>query len=127
MAIITKKIGKRDYAYLVSREGKRVVHRYLGAARDAKVARLAAVREETLSVPERFRTLFWDTALENINLKSHGRYVMEKVLEFGDLDAFEWLRDVYPGWQIKETLLLSRTLPEKSRNFWTIWFGVNDA
>ena len=52
---------------------------------------------------------------------------MEKVLEFGDLDAFEWLRDVYPGWQIKETLLLSRTLPEKSRNFWTIWFGVNDA
>jgi uncharacterized protein DUF6922 len=127
MAIITKKIGKREYAYLVSREGKRVVHRYLGAAHDPKVERLAMVREETASVPARFRTLFWDTALENIDLKSHARYVMEKVLEFGDLDAFEWLRNVYPGWQIKETLLLSRNLSKKSRNFWTIWFGGGDA
>lgn len=127
MAIVTKKIGKREYAYLVSREGKRVVHRYLGAARDPIVERLATVRKDIVSVPERFRTLFWDTALENINLKSHARYVMEKVLEFGDLDAFEWLRDVYPGWQIRETLLLSRTLSEKSRNFWTIWFGGDDA
>ena len=127
MAIITKKIGKREYAYLVSREGKRVVHRYLGATRDPKVERLAAIRGETASVPARFRTLFWDTSLDNVNLKSHGRYVMEKVLEFGDLDAFEWLRDVYPGRQIKETLLLSRTLSEKSRNFWTTWFGDDDA
>ena len=127
MAIITKKIGKREYAYLVSREGKRVVHRYLGTARDPKVERLATIKEVTASIPARFRTLFWDTSLDNVNLKSHGRYVMEKVLEFGDLDAFEWLRDVYPGWQIKETLLLSRTLSEKSRNFWTIWFGGDDA
>ncbi len=127
MAIIMKKIGKREYAYLVSREGKRVVHRYLGAASDPKVKRLAMVREETAAVPARFRTLFWDTALENINLKSHARYVMEKVLEFGDLDAFEWLCDVYPGRQIKETLLLSRTLSEKSRNFWSIWFGGDNA
>jgi len=52
---------------------------------------------------------------------------MEKVLEFGDLDAFEWLRNVYPGWQIKEMLLLSRNLSEKSRYFWTIWFGGGDA
>ena len=127
MAIITKKIGGREYAYLVSREGKRIVHRYLGAAGAPKVALLATVRQETASVPARFRTLFWDTSLDNVNLKSHARYVVEKVLEFGDLDAFEWLRDVYPGWQIKETLLLCRNLSEKSRNFWLIWFGENDA
>jgi len=127
MAIITKKIGKREYAYLVSREGKRVVHRYLGAASDPKVEQLATFSEESASVPVRFRTLFWDTALENINLKSHARYVIEKVLEFGDLDAFEWLRDVYPGKQIKETLYLSRGLSDKSRNFWLIWFEVDNA
>jgi hypothetical protein len=127
MAIITKKIGKREYSYLVSREGERVVHHYLGAASDTKAVRLAALKEETSFVPARFRTLFWDTALENINLKSHARYVIEKVFEFGDLDAFEWLRDVYPGRQIKETLLLSRTLSEKSRTFWTIWFEGDNA
>jgi hypothetical protein len=127
MAIITKKIGKREYAYMVSRNGKRVVHRYLGASGDPKVKKLLIAREETNSVPGRFSTIFWDTALNNIDLKSHGQYIMEKVLEFGDLDAFNWLRDVYPGWRIKETLLLSRSISEKSRNFWSIWFEVDDA
>lgn len=127
MAIITKKIGKREYSYLVSREGKRVVHRYLGAADNSKVQTMAALREETASVPTRFHTLFWDTTLANISLKSHARYVIEKVLEYGDLDAFAWLQDVYPGWQIKETLLLSRGLSDKSRNFWLIWFEVANA
>jgi hypothetical protein len=127
MAIIRKKIGTKEYSYLVSREGSRVIHRYLGPVHCAKAQKMMAVREGVASVPERFRSLFWETALENINLKTHGRYIMEKVLEFGDLDAFCWLRDIYPGWQIRETLLLSRNLSEKSRSFWSIWFEGEDA
>lgn len=127
MSIVTKKIGKREYAYLVSREGEKVVHRYLGAADGSKVAQLAKIKAETRSVPERFAVLFWDTALQNVNLNSHARYIIEKVLEFGDLDAFAWLQDVYPGWRIKETMLLSRNLSDKSRNFWQIWLEVKNA
>jgi hypothetical protein len=127
MAIIRKKIGTKEYSYLVTREGSRVVHRYLGPVHGAKAQKMTAVREGVASVPERFRSLFWDTALENINLKTHGRYIVEKVLEFGDLDSFNWLCDIYPGWQIRETLLISRNLSEKSCNFWTIWFEGGDA
>ncbi len=122
MAIITKKIGKNEYSYLVSRVGSRVVHSYLGPTRGEKALRIAAIREETAAVPGRFRSLFWDTTLENIDIKKHARYIIEKVLDFGDLDAFKWLTDVYPGGRIKESLLLSRNISEKSRNFWEIWF-----
>ncbi len=127
MAIITKKIGKNEYAYLVSRVGSRVVHSYLGSARGRKALKIAAIREEASAVPERFCSLFWDTSLENIDVRKHARYIMEKVLDFGDLNAFNWLTDVYPGWRIKETLLLSRNLSARSRGFWLIRFGVNDA
>jgi hypothetical protein len=127
MAIITKKIGKKEYSYLVTREGKRVVHHYLGSARNTKALKMAKVKDETTCVPMRLRTLFWDTALENISLKSHARYVIDRVLESGDLDAFTWLRNVYPGWKIQEELILSRSISVKSRNFWQIWFGVEDA
>ena len=127
MAIITKKIGRNEYSYLVTREGDRVVHHYLGSARNTKVLKMAKAREEAASVPMRLRTLFWDTALENISLKSHARYVIDRVLEFGDLDAFTWLKNVYPGWKIQEELILSRNISVKSRNFWQIWFGVEDA
>lgn len=127
MAIITKKIGRNEYSYLVTREGDRVVHHYLGSARNAKVHKMAKAREEATSVPMRLRTLFWDTALENINLKNHARYVIDRVLESGDLDAFTWLSNVFPGWKIQEALILSRNISVKSRNFWQIWFGVEDA
>lgn len=127
MSIVTKKIGKREYAYLASREGGKVVHRYLGAADGSKAAQLSKVKAETTSVPERFAVLFWDTALQNINLNRHAGYIIEKVLEFGDLDAFSWLQDVYPGRRIKETMLLSRNLSARSRNFWQIWLEVKDA
>jgi len=127
MAIITKKIGKNEYSYLVSRVGSRVVHSYLGSIRGEKALQIADIRAEAAAVPERLRTLFWDTALENISVKSHARYIIEKVLDFGDLDALNWLTNVYPGCRIKETLLLSRNLSTKSRSFWLIWFGVKDA
>ncbi|HTP64560.1 MAG TPA: hypothetical protein VMJ66_04140 [Geobacteraceae bacterium] len=127
MAIITKKIGKNEYSYLVTRVGSRVVHSYLGSARSEKTLKIAATREDAAAVPERLRSLFWDTSLENISVKKHARYVIEKVLEFGDLDAYNWLTDVYPGWRIKETLLLSRNLSARSRGFWLIWYGVNNV
>jgi len=88
---------------------------------------MVKAREEAASVPMRLRTLFWDTALENINLKNHARYVIDRVLESGDLDAFTWLSNVFPGWKIKEELILSRNISGKSRNFWQIWFGEEDA
>lgn len=35
--VITKTIGKGKYAYLVIREGEKVVHKYLGSADDPRV------------------------------------------------------------------------------------------
>ncbi|WP_269456767.1 DUF6922 domain-containing protein [Thermanaeromonas toyohensis] len=40
------------------------------------------------SVPVRFRSLFWDTVPESLDTEKHKRYIIERVLEFGDEDAY---------------------------------------
>ncbi len=127
MSIVTKKIGKKEYAYLVIREGKKVVHRYLGPAESPQVRKMVSDRKETSAVPERLRPLFWDTNLKNIHIKRNARYIIERVLELGEMDAVKWLQSVYPVQTILDVMNISRAVTERSRNFWKLWFGARDA
>jgi hypothetical protein len=127
MNVVTKRIGKREYTYLVVREGKKVVHKYLGPLDDPKVVKIISDKKETTVVPERFRSLFWDTSLSKIHIKTNARYIIERILEFGNMDAVEWLQKVYSFQTIIDVLNMSRIITDKSRSFWLIWFGVTDA
>jgi hypothetical protein len=124
MNLITKKIGNGEYAYLVFREGNKVVHKYLGSANNPQVVKLMMDKKEALIIPERLRSLFWDTNLNKIHIKQNARYIIERVLEFGDMNSLEWLQRVYPVSAIIDVIVLSRVISEKSRNFWMLWFGV---
>ncbi len=127
MAIITKKIGNKSYAYFSVREGRKVVHKYIGPADNPATQKKIAAYGEINAVPERFRSLFWDTRLENINVKRNAAYIIERVLDPGSLDALEWAQRVYPVQKILDVLTSSRALGEKSRNFWSLWFGLKNT
>jgi hypothetical protein len=120
MSIIRKTIGGRDYVYLVFREGDRVVQKYLGPAGSPKVARILTAKMEIAGVPQRLYPLFWDTNPVKINLRRNARYVIERVLELGDMDAVSWLQRVYAGEKIIDVLNMSRALSDKSRLFWKL-------
>ncbi len=127
MGVITKKVGNNSYAYLVNREGKKVSHRYLGAVHDALVKEMISAYEEVSAVPGRFRSLFWDTNLKNVHIKRNSRYIIERILEMGNLDAITWMQRVYTVRDILDVLATSRSLSKKSIHFWELWFGVKDA
>jgi hypothetical protein len=127
MGIITKKIGNKSYAYLSRREGNKVIQKYLGPTDNTDVKKMIFARSEAGSIPERFRMLFWDTRLEKIHLKKNARYIIERILELGNLDAIYWLQMAYSAQNIIETLNTSRAVSKRSRIFWKLWFGVEDA
>jgi hypothetical protein len=124
MNIVRKKIRGHEYVYLSSREGSRVVHKYLGRTDSPAVASIIAEKAEASGVPENLSSLFWDTNRRQIHLRRHARYVIERVLELGWLDAVSWLQRVYPVQRIIDVLTVSRAITPKSREFWKIWFGV---
>lgn len=127
MSIVVKKIGKKEYAYLAYRSGKRVVHKYIGPASDPSVATRMAGIEEEKNIPGRFQSLFWDVDPHTIDVKQHARYIIERVLETGGLDALYWIQRLFPTKLIMETCEVSRKISPKSRNFWEIWFGLRHA
>jgi hypothetical protein len=127
MAIITKKIGNNSYAYLSVRQGRKVVHKYIGPVYNPATKKRMSAYSEINAVPERFRSLFWDTRLENINVRRNAAYIIERVLDMGSLDALEWVQRIYPVHKIIDVLTSSRALAEKSRNFWSLWFGLKNT
>jgi len=125
VSIVIKTIGKKQYAYHAYRSGDRVLQRYLGNVTDRNVsATIKALKAEN-RVPQWLHPLFWDVDPATISIRGNARYVIERILETGSLEAFQWLQDVYPTRLIAETCSTSRKISEKSRNFWETWMGRN--
>ncbi len=121
MSVIIKKIRGREYAYSAYRAAGRIVHKYLGPATSPSViSRIEKLRRDR-KVPERFHHLFWDTSPETIDIRTHARYIVERVLEVGGLDAFYWVQRLYPTRLVLETCDVSRKVSQKSKNFWKAW------
>ncbi len=68
--------------------------------------------------PEHLRALFWDTDFDHLCVEGHERYVIERVLEYGDVPAVRWLMNRFSKEQIAETLRRTRRLSPKSAYFW---------
>ena len=119
---MVRSIRGRKYAYQVVREGSRVRQFYLGRAGDAAVEEKIRKLRWLTSVPERFRRIFWDTALDKLDLRRHKRYVIARILDLGNLTELSWLQMVYPTSVIRDVNETSRAISEQSKNFWRIWF-----
>ena len=127
MSIAIKTIGNKKYAYHAYRSGNKIVQRYLGSVSDKNVSAKIEKLETEKRLPRQFYPLFWDTAPERINIRKNARYIVERVLELGNLEAFRWIQKLYPTKFIEETLGTSRKVSEKSKIFWKIWNGDRDA
>ncbi len=110
MAIITKRIRGKEYAYLSVREGSRVIQKYLGQK---------SLGHKPLQFPS---YLFWDTDSSKINHGKNATYILERILEMGDIPAIKWLLQRYSIRKITELMQISRNLSPKSKHFWELWF-----
>lgn len=128
MSIVMKTIGNKKYAYQAYRKGDKVIHRYLGKISDKNVlTRIEAIKTER-QVPPQFYPLFWDVAPDKISIRTNAKYIVERVLEMGTFEAFQWIQKLYPTKLIAETCATSRKISEKSKIFWKIWlegYGVS--
>jgi len=67
------------------------------------------------------QTLFWDVNPKNIDVKKNARYIIERVLEFGDPGEVGWVLTYYPKRSIKKVINLPRVqLSAKSKALWSL-------
>lgn len=71
-----------------------------------------------------FKKLFWDVDFSKIDPVKNKRFVIERVLEYGDLSHFKKLKEVYSLDDIKEVLKNSKTISFKTANFYALILHV---
>jgi len=65
---------------------------------------------------------FWDVNPQEIDYEKNASFVIERILNFGDVKVIKWLRKKYSDDQILEVVQNSRNLNKKTHNFWQIIF-----
>lgn len=71
-----------------------------------------------------FKNVFWDANIDKIDPKKHLKYVIERILEYGNQKQVVWMLNFYDRNKIIEILRSSRRLSARSANFWAYYFGV---
>jgi hypothetical protein len=66
--------------------------------------------------------LFWDVS--KIDPYKNAEFIIQRILQFGDIDDLRWALNFYGEEKIKEIFLkVKRKLDKKSLNFWKLYFN----
>ncbi len=64
--------------------------------------------------------LFWDTDPKKLDIQKHSKYIIERIMDFGNEDEARWMRRHYPKSLLAEVVRKSRVLGSSSRTLWTL-------
>lgn len=74
--------------------------------------------------PESVSALLWDVRPDDLR-EEHSRFIIERILEWGDVAACNWMFRTFPRTAIVATAKESRRLGRKSANYWAWYFGLD--
>lgn len=77
-----------------------------------------------MDFPQAVRKYFWDTDTSRLDAKKHQRYIIGRILEYGDLEAAQWLLQAYSQEEIQEVLRGTRAVSPRSGKFWALFFHI---
>lgn len=64
------------------------------------------------------QSLFWDTDPKKLDLQKNAKYIIERIMDFGNEDEARWMRQYYPKSLLAEVAKTSRVLGSSSRTLW---------
>lgn len=72
------------------------------------------------------QSLFWDVNLKELDKKDHQDFIIQRILERGNVEDLRWASAFYGEDSLKEIFLKKNDkLDLKSRNFWSFYFNVD--
>lgn len=66
------------------------------------------------------QTLFWDVDPKTIKPKKHARYIIERIMDFGNDAEVRWMWQEYPRRLLGDVSKKSRVLRPKTRSLWQL-------
>ena len=69
------------------------------------------------------RKLFWDVEFKELDYEKHSRFIIGRVLSFGDIGDYQIIKKKYGVRKIKSVAKKFSYPNKKSSNFWSIIFN----
>jgi hypothetical protein len=66
------------------------------------------------------KKLFWDTNLRDIDERKHADFIIERVLQYGDLKDYRIIKDTYSLPRITKAARKAGFIDRKSKFFWSL-------
>ena len=79
----------------------------------------------TRKLPPYTYRYFWDIDPAQLDVDEYPVYVLERLLEYGDLSSVRWILEHFSRQEITSVLQTSRRLSPLSANFWALYFGMD--
>lgn len=73
------------------------------------------------------KELFWDVNFQKLDVNTHKRLIIERVLLLGNLKEFFFLLSVYDHNTIKQVIRQAGNLDNKTIDFAAGYFGINKS
>ena len=73
------------------------------------------------------QSLFWDTDVKKIDLKKNAQYIIERVMDFGDVKEVKWMWNFYDKKVLKKVVVNPRRLRSISKNFWRLVLNIKKS
>jgi hypothetical protein len=77
------------------------------------------------AIPNFVSQYLWDVPLKNISISKNSNFIIERVLEYGDIEAFVWINSNYKKENIISVLRESKKISPKSGSFFALYYGIN--
>ena len=75
-------------------------------------------------IPERFKSFFWDTDFETLDPSSKSSFVINRLLDKGNIEGIKWIRQTFPEDAIKKSVTTLRDFSPKSATFWATIYNI---
>lgn len=76
-------------------------------------------------LPKFLKQYFWDVNFDDLNFEKSRTFMLECILERGNMKAVKWLFKYYSKKDIKKLILTSENLSPKTANFWALYLNIN--
>lgn len=76
------------------------------------------------NLPGSFKSYFWDVDFDSLRLEkkqsfsTKKSFILKRLLDRGDTEAINWVKENYNRKEIEELLLTTRDISQKTANFW---------
>ena len=77
-----------------------------------------------MKIPKSLHKYFWDVNIKKLDPQKKPYFVINRLLDKGNLEAVRWVRKNYSEEEIKETLYRIRDFNTKVGRFWSLFLKI---